>query len=140
MHVNQVTELVHRKVRHFPIEEAEIRGIVWFCRDEAEEDAVLDREVSTVRVVFPMIDLDRALRREFKQPVDHLGAHPNGKLSGLSAVVFTIVFGNQEELMSALGKRNAPWDRRPIDRAARGDQWLRTPSKNGLKLESAHLR
>ena len=128
MHVDQVTKFVHRGKRHFPIKEAEIRSIEWVCREEADEDAVLDREVITVRLGFPVMGLDQALLRELIQPVNHLVAHPNGKLSGLSAIVFTIVLGNQEVLIFALGKRNAPRDRRPTDGAAaeinRGERQL----------------
>ena len=92
--VDQIPELFHRKTRHFLIEEAGFRGIRWVCRNKVEEDAVFDREDSTVRVMFPALLLDNASLWEFKQPVDHLGAHPNGKLSGLAAIVITIVFSN----------------------------------------------
>ena len=94
MHINQVAELIHRKVRHLSVEEALHRSNMRVCRYEVEEDAVLDCEVSTVRMVFPMIDLDPLARSEMNQPVDHLGAYPDGKLSRLLAVVFAVIFGD----------------------------------------------
>ena len=126
---NQVPELVHRKVRHLPIDETLHGSNMRVRRYEVEEDAVFNREVITVGVMLPVIVFDLTPRFELNQPVDHLRAYPDGEPSGLLAVVNMVVLGDQDVLPSALGNGDAPWDWRPVDRAMGRDQLRRTATK-----------